>query len=345
MESYWEAGIGETHVSDHGGQLHGAVVALDCKSFATHEFCSLWRRGTPIVVQNVHADLQGRWTPADFIQEYGSRSVELVNCVTGNTRRSSVSDFFSLMNAPESRLSIMKLKDWPPQKHFRKEFPQLFEAFSLGSPCPDVTRYNGILNLASHYPVNSAVVPDLGPKMYVALASPLDDDRYGTTNLHIDVTDAINILVWSSGTPSDSAAIWDIIPFEALRALREFIQDKGLYTGAGDPIHAQAIFLTDEMIQQFTTHSKFPVWRIHQRLGDAVFIPAGCAHQVRNVCNATKVACDFISIENLARTHRVASELRLQRLVSRGDDVLQLHTVLWYAWCAATEAESTIGKD
>ena len=65
--------------------------------------------------------------------------------------------------------------------------------------------------------------------------------------------------------------------------------------------------------------------------------------QVRNVQNAVKVACDFLSIENLARTHRVASELRLQRLVSEGDDVLQLHTVLWYAWCAMA-SESTKGK-
>ena len=53
-------------------------------------------------------------------------------------------------------------QDWPPQKHFRKEFPQLFQAFSLGSPCPDLTLYNGILNLASHYPPNSTVAPDLG---------------------------------------------------------------------------------------------------------------------------------------------------------------------------------------
>ena len=116
--------------------------------------------------------------------------------------------------------------------------------------------------------------------MYVALASPPEDDRYGTTKLHVDVTDAVNILTWTSGTPSDSAAIWDIVPYSALPTLREFIKICGLFQGAGDPIHAQAIFLTDETIQKFTAQHKFPIWRIHQRLGDAVFIPAGCAHQV-----------------------------------------------------------------
>ena len=116
--------------------------------------------------------------------------------------------------------------------------------------------------------------------MYVALATPSGDDRYGTTKLHIDISDTINILTWTSGSPSDDAAIWHIIPYPALHTLREFIRNHGLYTGVGDPIHAQAVFLTDEMIQQFTTQRNFPIWKICQRLGDAVFVPAGCAHQV-----------------------------------------------------------------
>ena len=116
--------------------------------------------------------------------------------------------------------------------------------------------------------------------MYVALASPSEDDRYGTTKLHVDATDAINILTWTSGTPSDSAAIWDIIPYPALPALREFLRNSSIYTGVGDPIHDQEVFLTNETIQRFIVQYKFPIWRIYQRLGDAVFIPAGCAHQV-----------------------------------------------------------------
>ena len=118
--------------------------------------------------------------------------------------------------------------------------------------------------------------------MYVALGSTPEDDRHGTTKLHIDVTDTINILVWSSGSPSEAAAIWDIVPFEALPALRKFILDNGFHTGPGDPVHSQAIFLTDAMIEQFRAQHNFVVWIIYQRAGDAVFIPAGCAHQVRS---------------------------------------------------------------
>ena len=132
--------------------------------------------------------------------------------------------------------------------------------------------------------------------MYVALASSPDDDRYGTTKLHIDMTDAINILVWSSAAPSDAAAIWDIVPYEALPALRKFILDKGLYSGEVDPIHAQVVFLSDELIRAFMAQHKVPIWRVLQRLGDAVFVPAGCAHQVRLQCCISRDSLLFVAI-------------------------------------------------
>lgn len=85
-------------------------MVLSNNSFTTVDFSHLWRHRTPIIVKNVHTTLQGRWTPADFIQEYGSRAVELIDCVTGDTRRSSVADFFSCMAAPKLGLNVLKLK-------------------------------------------------------------------------------------------------------------------------------------------------------------------------------------------------------------------------------------------
>ena len=110
MQFYYENRVKEPYASHHDEQLHSDIVVLDHNSFTTVDFCRLWRRGTPIVVQNVHTGLQGRWTPADFIQDYGSRSVELIECATGDTRRWSVADFFSRMTAPELGLNVMKLK-------------------------------------------------------------------------------------------------------------------------------------------------------------------------------------------------------------------------------------------
>ena len=110
MQLYYEDRVKELYASHHYSQLCSDIVVLDHNSFTTVDFCRLWRCGTPIVVQNVHTGLQGRWTPADFIRDYGSRSVELIDCATGDTRRWSVADFFSRMTAPELGLSVMKLK-------------------------------------------------------------------------------------------------------------------------------------------------------------------------------------------------------------------------------------------
>ena len=105
MEPYYEDGK-----FNSDGQLGSTVVSLNHKCFTTRNFCELWQRGAPIVVQNVHTDLQGRWTPPDFIQEYGSKSVELIDCVTGDTHRSTVTAFFSLMFALEPSSNTIKLK-------------------------------------------------------------------------------------------------------------------------------------------------------------------------------------------------------------------------------------------
>lgn len=45
-----------------------------------------------------------------------------------------------------------------------------------------------------------------------------------------------------------------------------------------------------------------------------------------------KIACDFMSIENLDATIQVSKELRQHRLSAGGEDVLQLYLTLWHAW-------------
>ncbi len=54
-----------------------------------------------------------------------------------------------------------------------------------------------------------------------------------------------------------------------------------------------------------------------------------------NAVACIKIACDFVSMENLKYTLQVASELHLERLCSStGQDVLQLFTTLYYAFVA-----------
>lgn len=64
-------------------------------------------------------------------------------------------------------------------------------------PMGEYTQRGGRLNLASRLP-DCFVKPDLGPKMYTAYGAPTG----GTTNLHLDISDAVNVMVYV-GIPID----------------------------------------------------------------------------------------------------------------------------------------------
>jgi hypothetical protein len=62
-------------------------------------------------------------------------------------------------------------------------------------------------------------------------------------------------------------------------------------------------------------------WTFEQHLGEAVFIPAGCPHQVRNLKSCIKVALDFVSPENVHECIRLNDEFRLLPMEHRAREV------------------------
>ncbi len=95
---------------------------------------------------------------------------------------------------------ILKLKDWPPTEDFAELMPNRFQDLMESLPLPEYTKRTGVFNLASRLP-EFFVKPDLGPKMYVAYGSALHP-KEGTTNLHLDISDAVNLMVYV-GIPTD----------------------------------------------------------------------------------------------------------------------------------------------
>jgi hypothetical protein len=71
----------------------------------SEEFQRHWSRGVPVVV--THVQVQGAWDPQYFVAEH---EVTLVDCETGKTRRSSVTEFFGSFGKPERRTNIEKAK-------------------------------------------------------------------------------------------------------------------------------------------------------------------------------------------------------------------------------------------
>jgi hypothetical protein len=76
-------------------------------------------------------------------------------------------------------------------------------------------------------------------------------------------------------------AVWDLFSPEDLPKLREFLRKVVGFVGLGDPVHSQTIYLTPALLQRlFDMFGVRPI-RIYQYPNEAVFIPAGYAHQVR----------------------------------------------------------------
>ncbi|KAF8869472.1 hypothetical protein BD779DRAFT_1457360 [Infundibulicybe gibba] len=304
-------------------------------------FQILWAKNLPLVFGDIW--LKGDWTPTGFTQTHGGKKIFVYDSRYTSPKEMTVENFFLEFNKDESlRTWAIKTKDWPPSTGFREYFKSYFGAFMDGVPMPAYTRHDGWKNLAAHFPIDEAphrtFKPDLGPKMYVATK---DHTQAGSTRLHMDVTSAVNILVYDSkyGTPTndEGGATWHIFRPEDSGAICNYIRSKFPNADSPNPIHAQETYLDKGMIEELLSLGVRP-FRIHQRCGDAVFIPAGAAHQailliicqVSNLSSCIKIACDFLCLEGIPACSQVTNELRI---LAR-EDILQLRAMLYYAWCS-----------
>jgi lysine-specific demethylase 3 len=120
--------------------------------------------------------------------------------------------------------------------------------------------------------------------MYNAFATGDTEGSKGSTRLHMDMADAVNMMVHAEpcadGTPG--GARWDLFRAEDAPAIRKFLIDRfGLASGL-DPIHSQQFYLDKQLRAELYAKTGVRSHQVIQRQGEAVFIPAGCAHQVCN---------------------------------------------------------------
>ena len=110
-------------------------------------------------------------------------------------------------------------------------------------------------------------------------------------------------------------------------------------------------------------------YRVYQRPGDGLFIPAGCAHQIHcfhsqtssssrtyssfarstkvaNMADCIKIGIDFVSPENAERCEKLTKEFREENPSKAWkEDVLQLRTMIWFAWQSCSILEAGLDKE
>lgn len=241
-------------------------------------------------------------------------------------------------------LRMLKIKDFPPSSEFSKELPRHHQDFCSGLPLIEMTHPTaGPLNLAASMPAGM-LRPDLGPKSYIAYGRVPECMGEGdsVTKLHCDMSDAINLLQHQQQWPGEASpqarygreddcrslppryggagAVWDIWRREDLNALRgyltahasEFLHNEQPVCGAtlDDVIHSQVFYLNDSHRASLKKETGVEAWHFEQHQGEAVYIPAGCAHQVRNLRPCIKVAIDFVAPDSVEECLKLAAQLR-----------------------------------
>ncbi|KAK9517972.1 hypothetical protein VZT92_023301 [Zoarces viviparus] len=196
----------EPHTS-HSWLCDGRLLCLQDPSNSNNWkiFRECWKQGQPVLVSGIHKRLKGElWRPDAFSREFGDQDVDLVNCrncaIISDVKVRDFWDGFEIISKrlqdSEGQPMVLKLKDWPPGEDFRDMMPTRFDDLMDNLPLPEYTKRDGRLNLAARLP-NFFVRPDLGPKMYNAYGLTSSEDRkVGTTNLHLDVSDAVNVMVY-----------------------------------------------------------------------------------------------------------------------------------------------------
>ncbi|KAI0644323.1 hypothetical protein C8Q79DRAFT_876239, partial [Trametes meyenii] len=293
-------------------------------------FRSLWSLHYPVLVHSAGDKLQAHWSPDTFVASHGDEYVSMIDSRDGHEKSTkvNVSVFFSEFMKRVIESFILFFQDWPPSSSFSDRFVQYYKDFQTAVPMPFITRDDGFRNLAAHYPSppsgHRSLKPDLGPKVYIATR---DNDGAGSTRLHLDTTSAVNILVYEADE-DQPGALWHIFLAEDLEKIRGYLRTScNDEQDSPESLHAQSVYLTSSMLEELCLRGVRP-FTVQQRYGDAIFIPAGCAHQVSNTSACIKVACDFLCADGIAYSAMVAEQFRS----ARKEDILGLEAMLWHSW-------------
>ncbi|GMH40805.1 hypothetical protein BSKO_08709 [Bryopsis sp. KO-2023] len=349
---------------------------LENSNEAHQVFQECMRRGEPVIVRNVKGVMD--WRPETMcraVVEKGNKfygvaakvtDVTVIDCTQcwGEFQLPQKA-FFQDYQSEEVPKAMLKVKDWPPEEHFRDRLKRHNQDFMEMLPMKEYTNPTwGSLNMYRALPDN-CLPPDLGPKTYIALGRKQEHPGEGdsVTKLHVDMSDAMNVLLnaysrpeedteekvrlgddlWEAPSYGNAGAVWDLVRREDVPLVSEYLkmlQNEFIHNGLPvrkhgviNPILEQMFQLRSQDRAALAANHGVHLWHVEQHVNEAVYIPAGVPHQVRNLKSCIKVAVDFVPPESAGQIFHLAKKLRGLASVDRdaGLDKLQGVAMMFFA--------------
>ncbi|XP_075072431.1 putative JmjC domain-containing histone demethylation protein 2C isoform X2 [Mixophyes fleayi] len=338
-------------------------------------FRECWKQGKTVLVSGNHKRMNPNlWKSEAVSNDFGDHQGDLLNCKEGVVSSGNVKEFWDGFEDVSKRQKLkngetvlLKLKDQPSGEDFKNMMPARHEEFFGMLPVPEYCNPDGKFNLASHMPT-FFVRPDLGPRMcsaYGVIATK--DQDTGTTNLHIEVSDMVNILVYVGAMKNNLAAsksgvlkkfeeedldecikkklkdtgevpgsLWHIYEPKDADKIREFLHKAAKeqcleILPDHDPIRDQNWYLNKKLRQSLLDDYGVKSHALVQFLGDGIILPAGAIYQVQNFHSCIQVTQDFVSPEHLVHSFHLTQELRLSKEEINFDDKLQVKNILYHS--------------
>ncbi|KAG5223723.1 transcription factor [Salix suchowensis] len=248
-------------------------IPIVSKHCSLEDFDLFWDQGIPFLVRDHTPKLRCDWSPVGLADVLGADRCTVVDCEdTDYLKTTTVEDF--LLGLDEKNDRVLKLKDYPTDQRFKSKSYILARDFQLALPAPAYSSEDGPLNITNFFPINYSNIPDLGPKMYAAMTSKFGHDGHGSTRLHIDISDAVNIM-------ARGEALWHVFLSKDADQLKKYVATKykGPWLNDNPFLNQYHKYLTSTDLAELKELGITP-FTFRQRQGDVVFIPAGSPHQL-----------------------------------------------------------------